>query len=62
MAVACVPAAGLDQLLLYFARYPLQELQPRGTTGTVRTWISGNALCLAHNERHVAPACVACAG
>jgi len=42
---------GLDQLLLYFAKFPLEQLTPRNPTGTIRLWKSGSAVTLAHNER-----------
>jgi CBS domain-containing protein len=42
---------GLDQLLLYFARFPLDQLSPRSTTGTIRLWKSGNAVTVRDDER-----------
>jgi CBS domain-containing protein len=42
---------GLSQLLLYFARFPLDQLAPRSTTGTIRVWKSGNAVTVRQDER-----------
>jgi len=42
---------GLNNLLLYFARFPLDQLSPRSTTGTIRLWKSGNAVTVRDDER-----------
>jgi len=40
-----------DKLIAYLARFPLEQLAPRGVTGTIKVWAPNNVLCVDINER-----------